>query len=149
MDANKVREQRRGWSVCALFAFAMAFGAFAGTTITDAGNPHGRPGSPTVVRVAAANSPDTDKSAADFVCTGTNDEAVLNKAIELLVRGGTVKLADGDYYIDAFPNEGNTAVLFGYNDGQARTINVVGGTENKSYNTRFGVGIHASASAFT
>ena len=147
MDANKVREQRRGWSVCALFAFAMAFGAFAGTTITDVGNPHGRPGSPTVVRVAAAKSPDTDKSAADFVCTGTNDEAVLNKAIELLVRGGTVKLADGDYYIDAFPNEGNTAVLFGYNDGQARTINVVGGTENKSYNTRFGVGIHVTEAA--
>ena len=106
-----------------------------------------RPGSPVTIRVAAANSTEADKAAADFVCTGKNDEAVLNKAIELLVRGGTVKLADGDYYIDAFPHEGNTAVLFGYNEGRARTINIVGGTENKSYNTRFGVGIHVTKAA--
>ena len=108
---------------------------------------HARPGSPETIRVAAANSSRADKIAADFVCTGTNDEAVLNKAIEMLVRGGTVKLADGDYYIDSFPHEGNTAVLFGYNEGRARTINVVGGTENKSYNTRFGVGIHVTKNA--
>ena len=106
-----------------------------------------RPGSPVTVYVAAANSAEADKSAADFVCTGKNDEAVLNQAIEALVRGGTVKLADGDYYIDAFPHEGNTAVLFGYNEGRARTINFVGGTENKGYNTRFGVGIHVTEAA--
>ena len=107
----------------------------------------GRPASPAIVRVAASNSSDADKSAADFVCTGKNDEAVLNKAIRKLTRGGTLKLADGDYYIDAFNGEGNTAILFGYNDGRARTINVVGGTENKSYNTRFGVGIHVTKKA--
>ena len=106
-----------------------------------------RPGSPVTIRVAAVNSTEADKAAADFVCTGKNDEAILNKAIELLVCGGTVKLADGDYFIDAFPHEGNTAVLFGYNEGRARTINVVGGTENKSYNTRFGVGIHVTEAA--
>ncbi len=106
-----------------------------------------RPGSPAIVRVAAANSSEADKTAADFVCAGTNDEAVLNKAIELLVRGGTLKLADGDYFIDAFASEGNTAVLFGYNEGRARTIDVVGGTGNKSYNTRFGVGIHVTEKA--
>ena len=105
------------------------------------------PDSPQIVRVAAANSSEAEKAAADFVCTGTNDEAVLTKAVETLTRGGTLKLADGDYWIDAFPNEGNTAVLFGYNEGRARTINVVGGTENKSYNTRFGVGIHVTEKA--
>ena len=72
---------------------------------------------------------------------------MLTKAVETLTRGGTLKLADGDYYIDAFPYEGNTAVLFGYNEGRARTVNVVGGTENKSYNTRFGVGIHVTEKA--
>ena len=107
----------------------------------------GRPGSPVILRVAAANSSAADKAAADFVCAGTNDEAVMNEAIALLVRGGTLKLADGDYFIDSFPHEGNTAVLFGYNEGRARTINVVGGTENKSYNTRFGVGIHVTEKA--
>ena len=106
-----------------------------------------RPGSPMTVRIAAANSTQADKAAADFVCSGTNDEAVLTKAVELLTRGGVLKLADGDYYIDAFPYEGNTAIHFGYNDGQARTINVVGGTVNKSYNTRFGVGIHVTEKA--
>ena len=107
------------------------------------------PDSPQTVRVAAANSSEAEKAAADFVCTGTNDEAVLTKAVETLTRGGTLKLADGDYCIDAFPCEGNTAVLFGYNEGRARTINVVGGTENKSYNTRFGVGIHVTEKAIS
>ena len=46
------------------------------------------PSSPAMVRVAAANSAEADKAAADFVCTGKNDEAVFNKAIETLVRGG-------------------------------------------------------------
>ncbi len=114
---------------------------------TAAQNLASRPGSPETVRVAAANSSDADKAAADFVCTGTNDEFVLNRAIELLTRGGTLKLADGDYYIDAFSSEGNTAIFFGYNEGRARAVDVVGGTVNKSYNTRFGVGIHVTASA--
>ena len=120
-----------------LAAFGMAYGDFAF-----------RAGSPVTIRVAAANSSQGDRSFADLVCTGTNDEAVLNRAIAMLERGGTVKLADGDYYIDAFPNEGNSAVFFGYNDGRARTVNVEGGTENKSYNTRYGVGIHVTARAF-
>ena len=115
--------------------------------VASAAIPPAAPDSPQIVRVAAANSSEAEKAAADFVCTGTNDEAVLTKAVETLTRGGTLKLADGDYYIDAFPYEGNTAVLFGYNEGRARTINVVGGTENKSYNTRFGVGIHVTEKA--
>ena len=125
----------------AVAAAAIAAAGYSQANIAD------RPGSPATVRVAAANSSAAAKSAADFVCAGTNDEAVLTKAIETLTRGGTLKLADGDYYIDAFPYEGNTAVFFGYNNGDARTINVVGGTENKSYNTRHGVGIHVTKAA--
>ena len=71
-----------------------------------------RPGSPVTIRLAAANSSAGDKAAADFVCTGTNDEVVLNRAIELLVKGGTVRLADGDYNIDSFANEGDSAIIF-------------------------------------
>ena len=107
-----------------------------------------RPGSPTTVYVAAVNSSAADRSSADFVCMGRNDEIIISRAVELLERGGTLKLADGDYYVDSFPYEGNTAIFFGYNNGQARTINVVGGTENKSYNTRFGVAIHVTGRAF-
>ena len=105
------------------------------------------PDSPETVRVAAANSSAADKAVADLVCSGTNDERVLNAAIERLKKGGTVRLADGDYRIDAFEQEGGSAVLFGYNGGSARTINVIGGTENKSYNTRHGVTIHVTEKA--
>ena len=97
--------------------------------------------------LAAANSTDADKASADLVCTGRHDERVLNRAIAALDRGGTIQLLDGDYSIDAFGNEGNSAVFFGYNEGRARTINIVGSTENKSYNTHFGTVFHVSAAA--
>ena len=97
--------------------------------------------------IAAANSSAADKAAADFVCTGKNDERTFNAAIARLKRGGTLKMADGDYFFDAFSEEGDTAVLFGFNDGIARTITIEGTTENKSYNTRFGVGIHVTKDA--
>jgi len=105
------------------------------------------PDSPVMVRVAAANSSEAEKVAADFVCTGTNDEAVVNKAISLLVRGGTVKLADGDYYIDAFPNEGNSAIIIGYNDGLTRVVTVVGTTEGKVYGAYRGATLHVTKCA--
>jgi len=107
----------------------------------------GFPDSPRTIRIAAANSSAADKAVAEMVCSGTNDERVLNAAIAKLTKGGTIALANGDYRIDAFAEENNTAVLFGYNDGSARVINVVGGTENKSYNTRHGVGIHVTERA--
>ena len=91
---------------------------------------------PREVRVAAANSPVSQKAAADFVCTGTNDERVINEAIGRLVFGGTVRLADGDYFVDAFEQEGNSAICFGYNGGSARVVRLAGTTDNKGYNTR-------------
>lgn len=102
---------------------------------------------PTEVVVAASNARDFEKRAADFVCTGKNDERVINAALSLLTRGGTLRLADGDYYIDSFENEGNSAVYAGYNNGNARAITVTGTTENKSYNTRFGVTLHVTKGA--
>ena len=107
-----------------------------------------RTGSPPKhVVVAAHNSSPEEKAAADLVCTGTNDERVINAAIASLRRGGTVQLLDGDYMVDSFENEGNSAIYFGYNGGDARVVNIVGTTENKSYNTRFGVSIHVTRAA--
>ena len=97
--------------------------------------------------LAAANTPADAAENADFICSGKNDELLINQAIAMLTRGGTIQLLDGDYYIDSFPGEGNSAIFFGYNDGVARTINFIGDTENKSYNTRFGVTIHVTETA--
>ena len=97
--------------------------------------------------IAPAASSETVKAEADFVCTGTNDERVINAAIASLKKGGTVQLLDGDYYVDAFEQEGNSAICFGYNNGSARTITFTGTTENKSYNTRHGVTIHVTKTA--
>ena len=106
-----------------------------------------RPEPPAEVVVAAADSRAFEKQAADFVCTGRNDERVINGAIALLTRGGTVRLADGNYYVDAFESEDNSAIFFGYNEGDARVVTVRGTTENKGYNTRHGVTIHVTKAA--
>ena len=47
--------------------------------------------------VAAASSSAADRSAADFVCTGTNDEAVLTKAVE-------TQMWNGEMWVDAMGN---------------------------------------------
>ena len=92
--------------------------------------------------IAAANSDAQDKEKADFICTGKNDEVLINKAIAQLTKGGTIQLLDGDYYIEDFSNEDNSAIYVGYNNGNARVVNIIGDTENKSYNTSFGVVFH-------
>jgi len=98
--------------------------------------------------IAASNTPKEDKALADFICTGKNDERVINKAIEKLVYGGTVQLLDGDYYVDAFEQEDNSAICLGYNNGIARAIAITGTTENKSYNSMYGTVIHVSQAAY-
>ena len=102
---------------------------------------------PRRIVIAAADSSRSDRLAADLVCTGTNDEAVINRAIAMLTRGGTLQLLDGSYWIDAFPGEGDSAICFGFNDGKARVINFVGTTENKAYNTTFGATLHVTERA--
>ena len=54
------------------------------------------------VRVAASDSPSQDKAAADYVCTGHDDQETLQQAIDAVGTGGTVYLAAGNYFIDAF-----------------------------------------------
>ena len=60
--------------------------------------------------IAAANSALPDKEKADFICSGRNDEAVINRAIGKLTGGGTLQLLDGDYFIEDFSQEGTSAV---------------------------------------
>lgn len=100
-----------------------------------------------VLRIAAHNSSVADKQTADIVCTGKHDQRIINQQIAKLTRGGTIQLLDGDYYLDAFENEGNSAIYFGYNEGNARTVKIIGDTDNKSYNTHFGVSLHVTKAA--
>ena len=99
------------------------------------------------IKIAAVNSCINDKEKADIICSGKFDEKVINEQIAKLTTGGTIYFFDGDYYIDSFEEEGNSAIYFGYNDGNARVINIVGDTENKSYNTNFGVRFHVTKQA--
>lgn len=40
------------------------------------------------IRIAAADSTDEARAAADFACTGTNDEATIQRAIDLCKTNG-------------------------------------------------------------
>lgn len=106
------------------------------------------------VFVAAYNSPARDKKRADYVCTGTNDELVIQQAVndQRIRYGGTLQLLDGIYNIDSFPNtdsDGNhVAILFnGYASDNARVLDVTGTTRNKGCNSEWGVSIHVTSSA--
>ena len=54
------------------------------------------------IYVAASDSRAADKAKADIVCTGTDDQDAIQRAIEALGNCGTVHLAAGNYYIDSF-----------------------------------------------
>ena len=67
-----------------------------------------------VVRVASSTATNKEKTAADYVCDGVNDELEIQLAInEVATVGGTVKLSSGVFNIDAFPNsdEGGYSAL--------------------------------------
>jgi len=100
-----------------------------------------------IIKIAAVNASAQDKEQADVVCSGEHDEQIINEQIERLTTGGTIQFFDGDYYLDSFASEGNTAIFFGYNDGRARVINIVGCTENKAYNTHYGTCFHVTKTA--
>ena len=70
-----------------------------------------------VVYIAASNSSDRDKESADIVCTGSNDEILIQAAINSIfgVKPGIkICFMPGDYYIDSFPNtnyDGHVAIM--------------------------------------
>lgn len=77
-----------------------------GNIIVTAGN-----GFPSSVVVAASNSSDSDKSIADYVCDGVNDQAEINEALNIFAeRSGKVILCNGDYYVDSLVDTGNTSI---------------------------------------
>ena len=100
------------------------------------------------IRIAASNSSIKDKMLADLLCDGNNDTDVFTWAIDMLTSGGTIQLLDGDYYLSKI-NSNNVVVEFGFNKGNARTINLEGTTENKGYNTEYGVTIHVTQSCIS
>ena len=56
--------------------------------------------------VAASNAPAWQKTGADYVCDGTNDEVQIQAAIDALSNtGGRIRLSAGTFYIDALPND--------------------------------------------
>lgn len=57
---------------------------------------------PNVVYVAAYNSPDEIKKKCHYVCSGNNDQTVINSAIASLEYGGIVHLCAGNYIVDSF-----------------------------------------------
>lgn len=102
---------------------------------------------PTEILVAAANARSFEKAKADFVCAGTNDERIINAALARLVYGGTLRLADGNYSIDGFEQEGDSAICLGYNEGLTRVITIRGTTESKIYGEARGAILHVTKRA--
>lgn len=57
--------------------------------------------------VAASDAPTSFKNKAHFICDGVNDETELNAAAALTYAGGTLKLSQGQFYIDNIPLRGS------------------------------------------
>ena len=74
--------------------------------------------------LAASNSSDGDKAAADYVCTGHNDERTIQKAIDELGGYGELRLLSGVYRIDSFtPTEDGTPAYAIGLSGQGKSHN--------------------------
>lgn len=60
--------------------------------------------------VAAANTPDGIKQQADYICTGVNDEVILNELIQgSRLLGRSIKMLRGTYYLDAPTKQNDSA----------------------------------------
>jgi len=57
------------------------------------------------VLVASSTAPESIKANADYICTGVNDEAVIQNAVDYVAQnhGGKVQLSSGVFYISSFP----------------------------------------------
>lgn len=78
------------------------------------------------IYVAASDSPNRFKNSADLVCTGTNDEQVIQRAINMAKPTGSVIFAVGTYNIDSFqsPTDGGAryAILIPKDRGVIKLI---------------------------
>lgn len=71
--------------------------------------------------VAASNSPQAVKDGADYVATGTGDQAIINAALTAAA-GGKVYLAEGTYTVNASISVPNNTTLSGAGSGTLITI---------------------------
>jgi hypothetical protein len=53
----------------------------------------------TTLLIAASNAQSSTKQRADYVCSGTGDDEVINAAIASLTNGGRVLLSEGSFYL--------------------------------------------------
>ncbi len=79
--------------------------------------------------VAASNSSQTLKDAADYVATGTGDQATINSALTAAA-GGKIYLAEGTYLLSAAISVPNNTTLAGAGSG---TVISIPNAQNGSY----------------
>lgn len=105
--------------------------------------------------VVASNASAEDKLAADYQCSGTNDELVIQQAVNHIYNkgGGTLMLSSGTFYIDSFPNyeskdDGGsyTAILIPSDTSKGYEIRIKGDMLPYAYDN--GTQIHVSTSCY-
>ena len=91
---------------------------------------------PNTIVVASADSSEKDKSVADYICDGTNDEVEIQSAInDIAVNGGdgNVVLTVGNFYIDRFYEKTGadmmTAIII---PTGVKTINILGAVDSSN-----------------
>lgn len=84
------------------------------------------------VRIAASDAPKRQKANADYVCSGENDEIVIQQAVTKLCEegGGKLLLSKGTFYVDSFQNldgdgTSNVAILIPSNSNP-HEIKIIG-----------------------
>lgn len=109
------------------------------------------------VFIAASDARETEKERADFLCTGVNDEVVIQAAINSIYAagGGTVRMSSGTFYIDSFTNyEANddggsyTAIMIPSNNTTGYTIKIIGDSIPYSYTANGGTRIRVSDTCY-
>lgn len=78
--------------------------------------------------IAASDSPAILKAQADYTCTGTNDETIINNAIAELTLGGLLYLHPGNFYIGSPILISKTITLQGSGVGTASAPTAISGS---------------------
>lgn len=84
------------------------------------------------VLVASSEAPSDVKENADYLCTGSHDELILQQAINFVAYngGGKIRLSAGSFFIDSFPisdsAEDDTALLLPQDTGSGYSIEIIG-----------------------